>query len=111
MRVKALAAAAVTALLVVGGMSVVDASDRTERNAAYTRVVAAAEDGDDVALMNAAADFLTIVPLNGDDDRSGRVRDLYAESFVHWFTAQDDVGSSAVQDRIAQYRDLAADGR
>jgi hypothetical protein len=110
MRLKLLAACAAFLLIMSGLLTYVDTSNQVARDRAYAQLLAA-ESNDQLAVMDAAADFLAHPPLSRRDARNGQVRDLYAESFVHWFVALDETNSASVQSRVSQYQTLVAKGQ
>lgn len=103
---KALAASAALLLALAIGLTALEALNSATRDAAYARMLDAAGRGDYVTVLDAAPAFLRARPLAGADARVARVRDLYAEAFVRWFSSLDAAEAAAARPRIEQFRAL-----
>lgn len=105
-RVKLLAAVALFALLLAGGLTLTDGYQYMLRDTAYRQMLQAEQQHNYLDVMDQAAVFLTNKPFTGNDSREQEVKVLYAEALVRWVTAQGDAQDPATLARIERYQTL-----
>jgi hypothetical protein len=106
LRLKLQIAVALVAVLVVGGLTIRDILAHYTRDAAYHRLIAAAQQQDSRGIIDGAEVFLSHPSLSGKDGRNQQVAKLYNEAFVRWFIDLDSELDTAAEARIGRYRTL-----